>query len=683
MITDNVKALIKEPLFWAGCILRAIFLFLFIPIISIEYYIPFLENTYQVFSLDPWSRWAEFGGESTAFPYGIMMWLSFLPGIIITNLFGQSYHIAYFTTIFAAEFVLLIILICTREQHTKEPLRYFWISPVTILLCYGYGFNDIIPVTYLILSLLYIKRAQLVYSGIFLAFAISAKLSMALALPLIIIYLHNNVGLRETKNRFLISFLSSASIVFAPFLYSSSIVLMIFQNPEVAKILSPRPFLEIKGLMLVPLTLTLASYWLWLGKRLDFNILFSIVGVVYIIVSLIFPETPGWLLWALPFVIHYQSSSRNFGPILVFIFSFVFVIHLLLLQPPKFSTILFQPNKELFILLGTVTPILTELMYTLLFCSGLIIALRMFSYSISNNIFSNWLHKPYIIGISGDSSTGKDTLASSLIQVLGKHSSLNISGDDYHKYDRENTAWRSKTHLNPSGNRLDLLFQQISKLKKNELIRKRFYNHQTGKLSELTTIKPKQYIVVSGLHVFFTEQLRKLFNLKIYLDMDEPLRKHFKIKRDTNERQKKLDAVLIDIERRRGDFKNFVRPQIENADITFKLMARSLNETSKNVNPKNLFLEVEFPIGTNEVLLRTALIGICKCKVLDIPSSKPTHQRLEIDGIVSTEQVELASKILFPELAEHITLSPKWERNMLGIMQLVTLAVMNAELSKI
>ena len=45
--------------------------------------------------------------------------------------------------------------------------------------------------------------------------------------------------------------------------------------------------------------------------------------------------------------------------------------------------------------------------------------------------------RPFVIGISGDSGSGKDTFANSIEGLFGKHSVTKLSGDDYHLWDRK------------------------------------------------------------------------------------------------------------------------------------------------------------------------------------------------------------------------------------------------------
>ena len=53
-----------------------------------------------------------------------------------------------------------------------------------------------------------------------------------------------------------------------------------------------------------------------------------------------------------------------------------------------------------------------------------------------------------------------------------------------------------------------------------------------AKMSKHRNIKSNDFVFVSGLHALFQNELRSLYSVSIYLDIDENLRRYFKTKRD-------------------------------------------------------------------------------------------------------------------------------------------------------
>ena len=64
--------------------------------------------------------------------------------------------------------------------------------------------------------------------------------------------------------------------------------------------------------------------------------------------------------------------------------------------------------------------------------------------------------RPVMLGIVGDSGSGKTTITRGLVRVLGAEQVTHFCTDDYHSYDRKQRAERGITPLHPDGNHLDI-----------------------------------------------------------------------------------------------------------------------------------------------------------------------------------------------------------------------------------
>ena len=100
-----------------------------------------------------------------------------------------EYHL-YFILFF--DLCLLLTLHKFLPGRHRLLLIVYWLSPILLLAIYTLGLNDIIPVFLLTFSVFLIRQIKLKIAGFFIAAAISAKLSMVIALPFIFIYLINN-----------------------------------------------------------------------------------------------------------------------------------------------------------------------------------------------------------------------------------------------------------------------------------------------------------------------------------------------------------------------------------------------------------------------------------------------------------------------------------------------------------
>lgn len=191
----------------------------------------------------------------------------------------------------------------------------------------------------------------------------------------------------------------------------------------------------------------------------------------------------------------------------------------------------------------------------------------------------------FVIGIAGDSGAGKTSLLK-LLKNLWKDDLLLIEGDAYHKWERNDSHWDSMTPLNPKANLLNQSFEDLKKLKNNEEIKFREYNHSTGRFDDEKILKPRKKIIFAGLHSLYTQKLRDIEDLKIYLNTDEDLRLFWKYKRDIGERGYKKEDVDQAITKRIKDSKKYIRPQIYYADIIIDIIDEDLNLNNFNYVPK-------------------------------------------------------------------------------------------------
>jgi phosphoribulokinase len=175
--------------------------------------------------------------------------------------------------------------------------------------------------------------------------------------------------------------------------------------------------------------------------------------------------------------------------------------------------------------------------------------------------------RPIMLGIVGDSASGKTTLSKGLVQLLGEDSVTAICTDDYHKYDRRQRAERAITPLNPECNYIDIMGQHLHCLRLGEGILKPVYQHKDGTFGPLVYCAPNSFMVIEGLLGYHSEDMRKAYDVRVYLDPPESLRRQWKVDRDCSKRGYTTDEVLADLDRREPDSEAFIRPQRRHADI--------------------------------------------------------------------------------------------------------------------
>lgn len=192
-------------------------------------------------------------------------------------------------------------------------------------------------------------------------------------------------------------------------------------------------------------------------------------------------------------------------------------------------------------------------------------------------------------------------------------------------------------------------------------------------------------VILSGLHVFFLSSLRDQLDVRFFLDMDEDLRRYFKLKRNIRERLQSHDKVLSIIKARTADAEKYVRPQHKFADTILSLAPVNkdlLNVDEDDVPPLKLRLTVRSG-GYYEDLAKV-LIGVCNLYISLEMSGQIGSAVMEIESYADFkgEDAALAVQILCPHIRELLDTNPKWHDVMLGVMQVIALTAINESLMR-
>ena len=680
------KKLITSPLFLIGLFVRLALVMAVIPASVGQWFAPYLANSVQVLSVDPWQTWLSSGGTPMAFPYGYAMWMFFLPLTLVCKFTGVSFVYGYGMTLILADFGLLILLKNLLKTKDWILLSIYWLSPISLIATYYLGFNDIVPVFLLFSSIYLLKRKRLLLSGLILISAISAKLSMLISLPFFLIYLFHNRSLRQILVEFIYGLLAGSAIFLLPFLSSTAGVSMLVGNPEMVKIYQISVGLVSNTFIyLVPLGYLLMLYAAWRVKRMNFELFNAILCVAFLLVVLLTPASPGWFIWILPLLVAYQISSDRAAIYLTAIFTILYVLGALLFISQN------SGNSELFSAWGSLGGMqffksarISSLIHTALVAVGIVLAIRIWHETISRNDYFRLSRKPFVIGIAGDSGAGKDTFVNTIAGLFGSHSISSISGDDYHLWDRQQPMWQVMTHINPAANDLESFAKNLVALTDGKSIQASHYDHHTGKMSRPMTVRSNDLIIASGLHALYLPILRECYDLSIYLDTDEALRSFFKVQRDVGKRGYTIERVLESLAKRKLDSDKFIKPQVVFADLVMSLrpIHPSALGAANEINPPRLKLVIRSRHGINELTLKRVLIGVCGLHVDMMIKSDTSEVELSIEGEASSEDIKLAVQLICPQIFEFLDLNPKWQNGVLGLMQLITLSYVNQALTR-
>ncbi|MFL7812980.1 MAG: uridine kinase [Anaerolineales bacterium] len=151
-----------------------------------------------------------------------------------------------------------------------------------------------------------------------------------------------------------------------------------------------------------------------------------------------------------------------------------------------------------------------------------------------------------VIGIAGGTGSGKTTVADYILESVGPEKISFLPHDAYYR-ELKGMAQEERAKVNfdhPSSLETELLIEHINQLKSGKTIQLPHYNFKTHtRTGDTTPIIPHQILVVEGILIFAEPELRKLFDLLIYVDTDADIRFIRRLRRDIEERGRTTESV--------------------------------------------------------------------------------------------------------------------------------------------
>jgi len=152
-----------------------------------------------------------------------------------------------------------------------------------------------------------------------------------------------------------------------------------------------------------------------------------------------------------------------------------------------------------------------------------------------------------IIGIAGGTGSGKTTVVTKIIKELPSDEVCVISQDSYYKA-TDNLSYEERTKINfdhPRAIDFELIIKHLKKLKAGKTIDQPVYSFVThNRTKDVVKTHPRKVIIVEGILIFNNEELRDLFDIKIFVHADTDERLIRRVRRDINERGRDINEVL-------------------------------------------------------------------------------------------------------------------------------------------
>jgi phosphoribulokinase len=189
---------------------------------------------------------------------------------------------------------------------------------------------------------------------------------------------------------------------------------------------------------------------------------------------------------------------------------------------------------------------------------------------VSGVSFPESSHLPFLLGIVGDSGSGKSTVAGGVSALIGPENVSTLELDDYHRHTRAERTELGVTALNPSVHNFPLMQEHLGLLARGRPVRNRRYDHSNGTFGAMRTVEANEVVLVRGLLGFPNDELRAAYDLAVFLQPEPELLFRWKLRRDVKTRGYSEAEVLKHIARHLLDSKEYVLPQAERADLVVR-----------------------------------------------------------------------------------------------------------------
>lgn len=179
--------------------------------------------------------------------------------------------------------------------------------------------------------------------------------------------------------------------------------------------------------------------------------------------------------------------------------------------------------------------------------------------------------KPYIIGITGGSGSGKTTFIEHIRSAFLEEELCVVSQDNY--YLPIELQARDRNGVEnfdlPSSFDHESFHQDMNALIAGEtLTRKEYVFNDPSIVPQQIIYQPAPIILIEGLYIFHTKQMRDLIDLKVFIHAKDEYKIIRRIIRDQVERNYPVEDVLYRYQHHvMPNYEQYIKPHLDKMDI--------------------------------------------------------------------------------------------------------------------
>ncbi|XP_058493922.1 uridine-cytidine kinase 2-A [Solea solea] len=176
--------------------------------------------------------------------------------------------------------------------------------------------------------------------------------------------------------------------------------------------------------------------------------------------------------------------------------------------------------------------------------------------------------RPFLIGVSGGTASGKSSVCSKIMELLGQDEMdqqqrqvIILSQDSFYRVlttEQKTRALKGQFNFDhPDAFDNDLIVTTLWDIKDGKTVHIPVYDFVShSRKEETVTVYPADVVLFEGILTFYSQEIRDLFHMKLFVDTDADTRLSRRVLRDISVRGRDLESVL-------AQYINFVKPAFE------------------------------------------------------------------------------------------------------------------------
>lgn len=665
-------------LFFTGAVLKLLTVLLFSSGYKDELFVPFVTN-FVTTGANPWDTALSIG-QLDAFPYPpLMLYILSITLAPIAWLGSQSLvleNFLYKLPTIAADLAIAWLLLRQFPNEKKRVLLFYFLSPIIWFASYAHGQLDLIPTALLFGAVDALARNRPRIGAVLVGLALCTKFHTAAALPFLVVFSWKRFGWREGLCMALLPLIMYGAISL-PYLTTLGYQELVLNNSKQLQVFNTLYTIGNYEIFL-PIFMVgiLYARFIVFGK-INQDLLVTFLGILFAIFLLLINPSPAWYVWLVPFLAVFSIKTADRFPAtgwLVGTFNLCYLLFFVLFYQGDHLKLTFLGSP---LFSHSVSPRDANFSFTLLEASLAACVYAMYRFGVRSNAFYQ-RQGAILIGVAGDSGSGKTVLANDLKGLFQNEMDV-IEGDGDHRWERHDKEWQATTPLSAKANFLHDQANDLIDLHLGKAVYRREYDHKTGRFTARQRYAPKNFMLLSGLHSFYLPKMRKIIDLKIYLEPADDLRRYWKYRRDMEERGYLPEQVEAALQKRQDDALKYVLPQKQFADLVVQYLCPHplSHEDTAAIVPLQLKVSLDANISLERFLHFLRVNGHTVDWDYENDLAK---QHLVFRQSLPSDLLRMAAQELLPNMADFVPQDAQWADGYRGIVQMLVLLMVHGKM---